>query len=65
MKPPWSRRQWSWYWLFIGAVVAGAVLLDFAIKADDRPIVLALVLVGIAFAVAIGLVVVVRSWRER
>jgi hypothetical protein len=65
MKPAWTRRQWTWYWLFILAAIAGFVVLDLATAADDRPIVLALVLTGIGFAVGIGLLVVVRAWRGR
>ena len=65
MKPAWTRRQWTWYWLFILAAFAGFVLLDRATATDDRPIVLALVLAGIGFAVGIGLLVVVRTWRRR
>jgi multisubunit Na+/H+ antiporter MnhC subunit len=65
MKPAWTRRQWTWYWLFILAVMAGILVLERAIAADDRPIVLALVLTAIGVAVGIGLLVVMRAWRER
>jgi hypothetical protein len=65
MKPVWSRRQWTWYWLLILAAGAGFVVLGLAVEADDRPIVLAVMLAGIGFAVGIGLLVVLRAWRER
>jgi hypothetical protein len=65
MKPVWTRRQWTWYWLFILASLAGFLVFDRAMAVDDRRIVLALVLVGIGFAVGIGILAVVRAWRER
>lgn len=65
MKPVWTRRQRTWYWLFILAVLAGFLVLGRAMAADDRPIVLALVLAGIGFALGIGILAVVRAWHER
>jgi hypothetical protein len=61
----WSRRALALYWIFLAAVVIGCWLLNAAMRSDDRPVALAVVLTGVAFAVAMGLVLVVRFGRQK
>jgi hypothetical protein len=61
----WSRRALALYWIFVAAVVAGTGVLAAAVRVEDRPIALALVAAGLAFAVAMGVVLLVRAGRER
>ena len=63
--PGWRRRALVLYWVFIGAVIAGMSLLVAALRDDNRPISLAVVAAALGFAVAWGLVLLVRHRRER
>lgn len=61
----WNRRQLGLYYVFIAAVVIGAVTLDLAIDRGDRSIAGAIVAAALAFAVAWGVVLVIRVLRDR
>ena len=61
----WNRRQLALYWVFVGAVAIGVMVLSRAVATDRREIALALVAVGLAFAAAMGIVLVVRVLRGR
>lgn len=61
----WNRRQLALYWVFVAAVALGAAVLFRALDRGRLDIAFALVAVGLAFAVAMGIVLVVRVLRGR
>jgi hypothetical protein len=61
----WNRRRLALYWGFLAAVAVGVAVLSRAIDRGQSEIAFALVAVGLAAGVAMGMVLVTRVLRGR
>jgi hypothetical protein len=61
----WNRHQLALYWGFVAAAAIGVAVLSRAIDGGRLDVAFALVATGLAFAVAMGAVLVARVLRGR